>query len=140
MLKNLETFRKIKEKHANEIIEFLQNENEEFDILCVRNEVDFNPKLPEHISSSFGDILLFTLANYTLQSSYIQNGNLIFEAGFGEENFGSVVSVPLDAILQISKEDTPLFVNVTATIPKPKEEKPKNPFILNPRNKKFMKQ
>jgi len=138
MLKNLEAFREIKKKHAKEILEFLLNEKEEFDILCVTSEIDFNPKLPEHISSSFGDIILFSLANYTLQSAYIENENLIFEAGFGEENFGSVVTVPIESILQITKEETPLFINITASIPKPKPQKPKNPFEMNPRNKKFM--
>jgi len=138
MLKNLEVFREIKKKHAKEILEFLLNEKEEFDILCVTSEINFNPKLPEHISNSFGDIILFSLANYTLQSAYIENENLIFEAGFGEENFGSVVTVPIESILQIAKEETPLFINVTASIPKPKPQKPKNPFEMNPRNKKFM--
>jgi len=136
MLKNLEVFREIKKKHAKEILEFLLNEKEEYDILCVTSEINFNPKLPEHISSFFGDIILFSLANYTLQSAYIENENLIFEAGFGEENFGSIVTVPIESILQISKEETPLFINVTASIPKP--QKPKNPFEMNPRNKKFM--
>jgi len=138
MLKNLEAFREIKKRHANEILEFLLDEKEEFDILCVTSETDFNPKLPEHISSAFGDIILFSLANYTLQSAYIEKENLIFEAGFGEENFGSIVTVPIESILQIAKEEAPLFVNITASIPKPKPQKPKNPFEINPRNKKFM--
>ena len=105
-------------------------------MLCVTEEVSFNPALPQHISSAFGDILLFSLANYTLQSAKIVGENLKFEAGFGEENFGSIVTVPIEYIIQITKNEAPLFVNIAATIPKPK--KPKNPFALNPRNKKFM--
>ena len=136
MLKNLETFRNIKLKHVREILSFLLNEQEEFDLLCITKETSFNPSLPSHISSAFGDILLFSLANYTLQSAKIVGENLKFEAGFGEENFGSIVTIPLEYIIQIAKNETPLFVNITATIPKPK--KPKNPFELNPRNKKFM--
>lgn len=136
MIKNLEMFRNIKAKHAKEILSFLLSEKEEFDLLCVTKEISFNPLLPTHISSAFGDIILFSLANYTLQSAKIIKNTIEFEAGFGEENFGSIVSLPIDAILQISKNETPLFVNVTATIPKP--EKPKNPFEMNPRNKKFM--
>jgi len=138
MLKNLEEFRKIKEKHAKEILEFLLRESEEFDILCSTSDISFNPSLPEHISSAFGEIILFSLANYTLQSAHFEDKNLVFEAGFGEENFGSIVSVPVDSILQISKEETPLFINITASLPKPEPEKPKNPFEMNPRNKKFM--
>ena len=136
MLKNLEIFRDLKKQHAKEILAFLLAEKEEFDILCSTSDINFNPSLPKHISSAFGDIILFSIANYTLQSAKINNETLEFEAGFGEENFGSIVTVPLDAILQITKDATPLFINITATIPKPK--KPKNPFELNPRNKKFM--
>jgi len=136
MIKNLEFFREIKNHHAKEILSFLLKEHEEFDLLCVTDEITFNPQLPDHIKSAFGDIILFSLANYTLQSAKIIEQNLEFEAGFGEENFGSLVKVPIESILQITKDEAPLFVNITATIPKPK--KPKNPFATNPRNKKFM--
>jgi hypothetical protein len=44
--------------------------------------------------------------------------------------------VPIDNIIQITQEEVPLFINVAATLPK---QKPKNPFALNPRNKKFIK-
>ena len=132
-------FIKIKEKHAKEILEFLIPNAEEFDILCASDEISFNPSLPEHITSAFGEILIFSIANYTLSTAQIIDDKLTFEAGFGEENIGSVVSVPLGAILQITEDETPLFINVTATLPKPKPEpKAKNPFELNPRNKKFM--
>ena len=131
-------FRKIKEKHAKEILEFLIPNAEEFDILCSSDEISFNPALPKHITSGFGEVLVFTLANYTLSTAKIIDNKLTFEAGFGEENIGSVVSVPLGVIIQITQEETPLFINVAATLPKPEPEKPKNPFELNPRNKKFM--
>ncbi len=138
MLKNIEHFKAIKEKHAEEILLFLLNSTEEFDILCSTSKIFFNPKIPEPLSNSFGEIILFSIANYTLQSSKLTNKILTFEAGFGEENFASTITVPISAILQISKEETPLFVNITATLPKPKPKKSKNPFELNPRNKKFM--
>ena len=131
-------FMKIKEKHAKEILEFLILNAEEFDILCSKEEISFDPPLPEHITSAFGEVLIFSIANYTLSTAEIIDNKLIFEAGFGEENIGSVVSVPLEAIIQITEEETPLFINVAATLPKPEPEKPKNPFELNPRNKKFM--
>ena len=137
MVKNIEVFREIKTNHAKEILNFLLNEQEEFDILCNNEDINFSPQLPSHILSAFSEIIIFSLANYTLSTAHIENNNLVFEAGFGEENFGSVVSVPIENIIQITKDETPLFVNITATLPKPK--KPKNPFELNPRNKKFMK-
>ncbi|QCI27827.1 hypothetical protein [Caminibacter pacificus] len=131
-------FRNLKEKHAKEILSFLLQKQEEFDILCAYRDIDFNPSLPKHISSQFKDVIIFSLANYTLSTAHFEGEKLVFEAGFGEENFGSVVSVPIETILQISQNDTPLFINVSASIPKPKEEKPKNPFALNPRNKKLL--
>ncbi len=129
-------FQKIKEKHAREILFFLLENADEFNILCNLEGIEFNPALPEHISSAFKDVIMFVLANYTLESAKIEGKNLIFEAGFGEENFGSIVSVPIENIIQITQNDTPLFINIAATLPKPK--KPKNPFMLNPRNKKLM--
>ncbi len=131
-------FRKIKAKHAKELLEFLIPNAEEFDVLCSTDKITFNPELPKHISSAFGEVLVFTLANYTLSTAKIMDNKLTFEAGFGEENIGSVVSVPLSAIIQITEEETPLFINVAATLPKPEPEKTQNPFELNPRNKKFM--
>jgi hypothetical protein len=132
-------FQKLKEKHAKELLFFLlDNVTDEFSILCNLEGIEFEPELPAHIKSAFKDVILFVLANYTLSTAKIEGENLIFEAGFGEENFGSVVTVPIGNIIQILQEDTPLFINVAATLPKPKPQKPKNPFELNPRNKKFM--
>jgi hypothetical protein len=132
-------FQKIKEKHARELLFFLLDNADEFSILCNLEGIEFNPELPKEIKSAFKDVILFVLANYTLSSAKIEGKNLTFEAGFGEENFGSVVTVPIENIIQILQGETPLFINVAATLPKPKEkEPPKNPFMLNPRNKKFM--
>ena len=142
-IKIINDLKPLKLSHAKEILTLLLNKKYEFDILCVTDKVSFNPELPKHITSGFNDMILFSLANYTLNSSYIENNNLIFEAGFGEENIGSVVTVPIKSILQITHEETPLFINITATfedeeIEENNNESPKNPFELNPRNKKFM--
>jgi hypothetical protein len=129
-------FRELKTKHAKELLSLLLEINKPFNILCSLEGIEFNPVLPKHISSAFKDIIIFALANYTLHSAHIEKDNLIFEAGFGEENFGSVVTVPIENIIQITEDETPLFINISATLPKPK--KPKNPFAANPRNKRFI--
>jgi hypothetical protein len=132
-------FRKLKEAHAKELLYFLlDNVTDEFSIICALDGIKFEPMLPEHIISAYKDIIVFVLANYTLSTAKIIDDNLVFEAGFGEENFGSVVTVPIENIIQITQFETPLFINPAATLPKPKQQKPKNPFALNPRNKKFM--
>ena len=130
------TFQEIKTKHAKELLEFLIPNVEEFSIICNLQNITFSPTLPEHIQKELKDIIVFVLANYTLSTAKIEGEYLIFEAGFGEENFGSIVKVPLENIIQILEDETPLFVNVAATLKK--EEKAKNPFALNPRNQKFM--
>jgi len=137
MIINLPYFRDLKEKHAKEILELLLQRDDEFSILANTKAITFDPPLPENITSLFTDVIVFAIANYTLQSAHIKDENFIFEAGFGEENIGSVVTVPLYSILQITEDEVPLFINASATLPK--EEKPKNPFAMNPRNKKFIK-
>jgi hypothetical protein len=71
--------------------------------------------------------------------------NLYFEAGFGAENFGSNVTVPLYAIMQILVDDNPIFINLS--YPPVKEEKEEDKgleksmkvFISNPENEKLLK-
>lgn len=134
MIFESEKFSEIKVTHLKELLPFLLENAEEFNITCNLQNVEFNPELPPHIKNSFQNIILFVIAGYTKQSAHLDDKNLYFEAGFGEENFGSVVKVPLENIIQILIDETPAFINVGATLPK----KPKNPFALNPRNRKIL--
>jgi hypothetical protein len=138
MIVNLPYFRELKAKHAKDILMILLERDESFSILAHTPTINFSPTLPQNITKQFTDVIMFAIANYTLESAHILDDNFIFEAGFGEENIGSVVTVPIESIIQITQEEIPLFINVTATLPK--QEKPKNPFALNPRNKKFIKE
>ena len=131
------SFINLKKKHAKEIIEFLLANSNGFNILVKKEFINFSPLLPEEIFSSFDEIVMFSLVNYTFESAHIKEEKLIFEAGFGAENFASIVFIELDRIIQIMQDDTPLFINISATLEKPK--KVDNPFALNPRNQKFMK-
>jgi len=128
-------FIQIKKEHAKEILSLLLNK-EEFSVIAYLKAISFNPTLPKHIMENFDEAILFILANYTLQSAHIKDDNLIFEAGFGKENFGSIVTIPLSNIIQIIQNNTPLFINpfantITTTL--------NNPFLQNPKNKKFLK-
>lgn len=150
MLHNLvsqDGFREMMESHCEEIIAYLFDENIEFSILTSLSNITFDPILPEYITNDFKPITLFTLAGYTYESSKIIDGVLSFEAGFGRENIGSLVSVPLYAILQIIIENTPIFINLST--PPEKKEKKEDPkkgvqksmdiFLSNPNNKKLLK-
>ena len=129
-------FIQIKKEHAKEILYLLLDNKEEFSVIAYLKAISFNPTLPKHIMEEFDDAILFILANYTLQSAHIKDDTLIFETGFGKENFGSKVSIPLTNIIQILQNNTPLFINPFANLI---TENPKNPFLQNPKNKKLLK-
>jgi hypothetical protein len=122
-----------------QIIFFLKNSIEFNIIVNMDSGVSFNPELPEEIYSGFGNFTLFALAGYTFQSAYIENNVLIFEAGFGKENFGSIVRVDIDRILQIIKDETPIFINPIASIPKQTNRNSFEIFKSKNKNKKFFK-
>ena len=129
-------FIQIKKEHAKEILHLLLNNQEEFLVLAYLKAISFNPTLPKHIIKNFDEAVLFAIASYTLQTAHIKDDNLIFEAGFGKESFGSKVSIPLANIIQIIQNNTPLFINPFANII---VKTPKNPFLQNPKNNKFLK-
>ncbi len=142
-------FRKLMIKNCEDIIQFLFDENIEFSILASLENISFDPELPKHIMDDFKPIVLFTLSGWTYESAKIQDQILTFEAGFGRENFGTLVSVPLYSILQIIIENTPIFINLSTPPDKDEEnEKTNNKngikksmdiFLSNPNNKKLIK-
>ncbi len=142
-------FRKLMIKNCEGIIQFLFDENIEFSILASLENISFNPELPKYIMDDFKPIALFTLSGYTYQSAKIQDQILTFEAGFGRENFGTFVSVPLYSILQIIIENTPIFINLSTPPDKDEKNEKTNTkngikksmdiFLSNPNNKKLIK-
>ena len=136
-----EEFVTILANHAIDILSYLFEKKQEFSILVDLKQVEFNPKLPQNIYEMFPEFTLFALMNYTYESARLHKGILEFEAGFGSENFGSVVHVPVEAILQIIVDDTPIFVNLTATIPKQntRQKSSMEALLSNPENQRFLK-
>ena len=130
------------------IIHFFEKE-QNFGILCKIEEVEFEPSLPESINSEFRQLTLFFLAGYTFETARIEDDVLVFEAGFGSDNFGSVVSVPLLSVIQIIIDETPILINLATHQEKtPKEEikidengveNSMASFLSNPENSKFIK-
>jgi len=130
------------------IVNFFEKE-QNFGILCKIEDVDFNPILPDDINKEFRPLTLFFLAGYTFETARIEDDCLIFEAGFGSENFGSVVTVPLLSIMQLIVDETPVFINLS--VYKEGEEREEQPidengvknsmasFLNNPENSKFLK-
>lgn len=142
-----EKFCDLMRSHIQQLLIYLFEEEQNFGILCKIEQLSFDPELPKHISDEFRPMTLFFLAGYTFESARIDNDALIFEAGFGNENIGSFVTVPLLSIMQIIIDETPIFVNLASpTALKQNNEKNNDgiknsmaAFLSNPENDRFIK-
>jgi len=152
VLENLiedKSFVRLMKQNLQDVIIMLFEKEQNFGILCKIEDVSFYPELPEEMMHEFRPLTLFFLAGYTFETAHIENDILIFEAGFGSDNFGSVVSVPLVSILQVIVDETPIMINVAiekeelAKIAKEVDEggvkNSTNSFLSNPENSKFLK-
>ncbi len=108
--------------HAKECLEYLLEKHRGFNIVVNLKNVKFNPELPKEISDNFSNLIMFELGNYTLESAFLEDDFLIFEAGFGNENFASTLSVPLSDIIQINLKNQPIFINLSIQERKENEE------------------
>jgi len=136
------TFTKYMENHISELVEYLLSTEQNFGLVCKLENVEFNPPLPDHIKETLNQITLFFLAGYTFESTRLDSGFVSFEAGFGSENFGSIVTLPVLAVMQLIVEETPIFVNIAP--PRPKEsdgsvDMSMAALMANPQNRKLLK-
>lgn len=140
-------YRTLIQTHINETIKYLFDRNQEFALACEIKYITFTPELPSSIKESFDDTVLFILSGFTFESAKLEEGYFSFEAGFGNDNFGSIVSVPLLAIKQIFVGDNPMVINLANPVIKSKEEKEESAskkssmeaLLSNPENKKLLK-
>ena len=129
--------------HQRDIIEMLLQKGVFFSILTHIDEITYEPMLPQEIIQDFKPITLFVISEYTFESCSLDEENLYFEAGFGHQNVGSYVTVPLNSIVQIVLEDTPIFINLSLRQVKKEKstnvKKSTNIFLANPENRDFIK-
>ena len=143
MIRNIiedEEYKNLIENQIKETVFFLLEKNQEFSINANIEPVTFTPELPSVIRNQMHKFSLFTLSNYTYTTVQIDDDYMSFEAGFGNENFGSVVKIPLHAIFQIVVDESILYINSVATVEKFNKDLKKNSFNIfksNPNNKKF---
>jgi hypothetical protein len=120
-------------KNNYNTIEFLFNEGMEFAIVAYTNIIEFNPQIPKSVIK-FEKQALFAIAGYSYESAILKEKHLIFEAGFGKENFGSVLTVPLEAIAQIIIDNTLLNISYY----EPKVINSMDILLKNPENLKLI--
>ena len=129
------------EEHIEKTIGYLFNKNQEFALACEIKHISFNPELPSSIKETFNETILFVLSGYTYETAKLDTGYFSFEAGFGSENFGSTVTMPLLAIKQVFVGDHPIVFNLAQPMDREKVSKKSSMEALlnNPENKKLLK-
>jgi hypothetical protein len=138
-------YRTLIQTHIFETIKYLFNKNKEFALACEVKYITFTPELPADIKNSFYDTVLFILSGFTFESAQLHEESFSFEAGFGSENFGSTVSLPLLAIKQIFVGENPIVINhANPVIESEKKENASKKssmeaLLKNPENKKLLK-
>lgn len=140
-------YRALIQSHIFETIQYLFSKDQEFALACEVKYITFSPELPSEIRESFDDTVLFILRGFTFESAQLDDDHFSFEAGFGSDNFGSLVSVPLLAIKQIFVGENPILINLAhpeVETEKKKEESASTKssmeaLLSNPENKKLLK-
>lgn len=143
-------FASVMKNNIQNLLVHLFDKEMHFGILCNIEEIEFSPELPEEILSQFHSMTLFFLAGYTFETARIENDALIFEAGFGADNYGSIVTVPLLGIVQVIIDEQPILINLSkykekeevitsANVDEEGVENSMNIFMSNPDNSKFLK-
>jgi hypothetical protein len=133
-------YKELVEEQIKENILFLLHKNQEFSITANIEPISFTPELPKVVKDQMHKFSLFILSNYTYTTVQVDDEYLSFEAGFGNENFGSVVKIPLHAVFQIVVDESILYINSVATVDKFNKNLKNNSFNIfknNPNNKKF---
>ncbi len=141
-------FKQIMKQHIEDLLLYCFEIEQNFGILCNIEHINFEPKLPDSIYNNFQNITLFFLAGYTFETAKIESDMFIFEAGFGVDNIGSLVSVPILSILQIIVNEKPIIINTAVYEEQINDDKKldssgiKNSMsalLSNPENQKFNK-
>lgn len=142
------SFAKLMQNNIEKLIMYLFEKEQNFGVLCKIDRVVFDPELPKSIKEEFRSMTLFFLAGYTFETARIAGDDLVFEAGFGVDNFGSMVAVPIIDIVQVIVDETPILINIANYKKEIKEDRKINmdgienstaSFLSNPENSKFLK-
>lgn len=144
-MKKLETsaYQELMKEHIYATVEYMFNHDQEFGVACETSTVNFEPDLPKDLKKSLPEVTLFMLANYSFETANIDTEYISFEAGFGSENFGALVHIPLLAVKQIFVEEYPILINsASMTIVEEESEEPIDSMaalLNNPENAKLLK-
>ena len=138
---NTKEYKQILKENMLNILGLLLDKNQEFNIVCEVKNISFNPTLPQDILDTFNDVVMFVISGYTFNTVTINSNHISFETGFGVDNFGSTLTIPILALKQIMVEDYPILINSSEYITK--DNKPikssMEALMSNPKNRKLLK-
>lgn len=138
-----DSFRSVMGGHIYDALVFLLENGQEFAIAAEVEHMTFEPQLDRDIVRGFGEVALFVLGGYTFESAHMDQGSLYFEAGFGENDTGTLVSVPFLAIKQIFVGEYPILINISSPTPfvsaSETVDRSMEALLNNPENRKLIK-
>ncbi|MEA1879886.1 MAG: hypothetical protein U9N11_04515 [Campylobacterota bacterium] len=141
-------YKKIMTEHLRKTIHYLFERNQEFALVCEITHIRFEPNLPEDILETFNDVVMFIINNYAYESATLEKGYFSFESGFGDNNVGATVYIPILAIKQIVVNEVPMLFNLaehrtTESLNNEEESKSQKnsmeALLKNPKNQKLLK-
>jgi hypothetical protein len=136
-------YRQIQEEHLYRSIAYMLERGIEFAVAAEVEYMAFDPELPAEIYERFSPVSLFVLSGYTYETSRLEEGLLSFEAGFGEGDFGSQVTLPLLAIKQLIVGEYPIAINIAEPSPleeeSPDTSRSMEALLNNPENLRLLK-
>lgn len=144
----LPIYRKMMLEHLQDMIHTLLDNNIEFRILCQKQNILFEPELPNRITDTMGNMVLFDISNYSFESAVLTKNELSFGAGFGSENIGATVILPLLSITQIYINEIPIMLNFApqekqevneAEVNEQDTDKSMSSLLNNPNNQHLLK-
>ena len=133
-------YKELAKKNIYTTLDLLLKKGIEFSIISYTKAIDFNPPIPKEIIE-FDEIAMFIIAGYSYESSRLDKNSFSFEAGFGAENYGSILTMPLEAIVQIAIGEELLLINHYEPKEQVVEQESSSMDILlnNPENLKLIK-
>lgn len=111
---NDEKFNKLMRAHIDECLDYLLQNKFEFSITANINNVKCDANLHRELKSKHKHMITFAFGGFTLDSARLEKDELVFEAGFGDDTFAHTIAIKFNSILQITVQDTPILLNLTA--------------------------
>ena len=101
-------------ENMHRVLSFMLSSGVPFAIAVRTDLVRFAPMPPEEITATFGEIVIFELDGYTLESAHIKGTTLHLHTAFGEAMYECHLDIDIAAIMQLLCERVAIATNAPA--------------------------